>query len=127
MGKTRRAEYEYDAEDLYIWCQLEYGGVGSWAIDSLDYGIAKRLAPKGLVESLDYREDPSFFKWGASSWFSHIYNDKGERIGFYLIALGVKMLLTLEVVGVAPETPEEMSELLKPALDECWALDTRHN
>lgn len=123
VGKTRRAEYQYDADDLYIWCQLEYGGVGSWAIDSLDYRIATRLAPKGVVDSLDYREDPTFFKWGVTSWFSHIHNDRGERIGFYLIAYSLNMLITIEVLGVAPETPEEMDAFLKPALEECWALD----
>ncbi|HRI42837.1 MAG TPA: hypothetical protein PLL78_02230 [Fimbriimonadaceae bacterium] len=127
VGKTRRAEYEYDADDLYVWCQLEYGGVGSWAIDSLDYGIAKRLAPKGIVDSLDYREDSGYFKWGEDSWFSHIHNDKGERIGFYLIAYSLEMMITVQVVGIDPETPEEMSALLKPALEECWALDRTLN
>lgn len=126
-GKTRRAEYTFDADDLWIMCELEYGGVGTWTIDDVDFSLARKFAPKGTVGELDYREDKDFYTWGERSWYSHILDSHGVRIGFYFIGYGSKRLITIEVVGLTIETQETVREILDPALEELGSFDLKAN
>lgn len=118
IGKVRTATYEFDGDDLYLSCVIEFGGRKDWKVDSTDFNLSKLAVQRNAAstDKLVYKEAPGFFAWGDRSWFCHIFNSAGERVGFHLVALQYDRLVNFAAVGVGAETPSELHDLLDPSL-----------